>query len=228
MAATGSTTFTTAVRMVDRIHGDTADRRTHTPPSLRAGFAQFAQVVFAMTDLTDGRPTVDVNFSHLAGAQMNRRVCAFPSSQLRRTASGTNQLSPFTRLHFDIVHLRANRNALQWQRITGLDRSILAAHDRCAFDNTLGRQDITPFTVNVLDQRDMRTPIRVILKAFDNARTTTTAIIVSHMVEVTADIINRVAILRRGRICLDQTWDGGPGAQLQQLCDRFSEPDDNS
>ncbi len=66
------------------------------------------------------------------------------------------------------------------------------------------------------------------LKAFDNVRTTTTAIIVSHMVEVTADVINRVAILRRGRICLDQAWEGGSGVQLQQLCDRFSEPVANS
>ena len=63
------------------------------------------------------------------------------------------------------------------------------------------------------------------LKAFDNSPTTTTAIIVSHMVEVTADVIHRVAILRRGRISLDQSWDGGPGSQLQQLCDRFSEAD---
>ena len=92
MTSTGSTAFATAVGVVDRIHGDAADRRTHTSPSFRAGFAQFAQVVFAMTDLTDGRPTVDVNFSHLAGAQMNRRVCDFPRSQLRRTASGPHQL----------------------------------------------------------------------------------------------------------------------------------------
>ena len=65
------------------------------------------------------------------------------------------------------------------------------------------------------------------LREFDDARKTMTAIIVSHMVEVTADVINRVAVLRRGRICLDQAWDGRSGVQLQQLCDRFSEPESN-
>lgn len=77
-----------------------------------------------------------------------------------------------------------------------------------------------------LDRHGIRLLSRY-LKEFDDARTTTTAIIVSHMVEVTADVINRVAVLRRGRICLDQAWDGGSGVHLQQLCDRFSEPESN-
>ena len=78
-----------------------------------------------------------------------------------------------------------------------------------------------------LDRHGVRLVSRY-LKAFDNTRTATTAIIVSHMVEVMADVINRVAILRGGRIRLDQAWEGGSGTQLQQLCDRFSEPDGNS
>jgi len=75
-----------------------------------------------------------------------------------------------------------------------------------------------------LDRHGVRLLSRY-LKSFNAAPTSPTAIIVSHLVEVTADLINRVAILRRGRICLDQVWNGGSGGQLQQLCDRFSEPD---
>ena len=63
------------------------------------------------------------------------------------------------------------------------------------------------------------------LKSLGDAQKTATAIIVSHIVEVTADVVNRVVILRRGRVCVDQAWEDGSGLALQQLCDRFAEPD---
>src|SRR5882757_2698276 len=38
-------TFTTTVRVIDRVHGQTADGRTNTEPTLRAGLAVAAEVV---------------------------------------------------------------------------------------------------------------------------------------------------------------------------------------
>jgi heme ABC exporter ATP-binding subunit CcmA len=73
-----------------------------------------------------------------------------------------------------------------------------------------------------LDRRGIRLITRY-LKSLDGVRTKPTAIIVSHEIEPTADVINRVVILRRGRISLDRAWNGGSGVELQKLCDHFSE-----
>ena len=74
-----------------------------------------------------------------------------------------------------------------------------------------------------LDRHGVRLLTRF-LKSLGDAQKTATAIIVSHIVEVTADVVNRVVILRRGRVCVDQAWEGGSGLELQQLCDRVAEP----
>ncbi len=68
MAATGATTFATAMGMIHRIHRYTADGRPDSSPALRACFTQLAQIVFIVTDFADSGSTVDKYASHLAGA----------------------------------------------------------------------------------------------------------------------------------------------------------------
>jgi hypothetical protein len=50
--------------VIDRIHGDTANRRSHSAPSFRAGFTEFAQIVLTVADFTDGGAAVDMNPAH--------------------------------------------------------------------------------------------------------------------------------------------------------------------
>ncbi len=66
MTAPRCASFPTAVRMVHRVHRNTANGGPHTSPSLRTGFAELAKVVLAMTYLADGGAAVNVNFSRLA------------------------------------------------------------------------------------------------------------------------------------------------------------------
>src|SRR5690606_23918812 len=60
MSSSGGLAFTTAVRMVDRVHRHTAHCRSDTPPAFRAGLAELAQVVLAVTDFAYGRTAFDV------------------------------------------------------------------------------------------------------------------------------------------------------------------------
>ena len=66
MTAARSTSFTAAVRMIHRIHRNTANGGPHTPPSLRASFTQFAKVMLAMTYLADSRAAINMYLSRLA------------------------------------------------------------------------------------------------------------------------------------------------------------------
>src|SRR5579859_3760301 len=59
----------TAVRMIDRVHGQTAHRRANTEPALGAGLAVHAQTVLIVGEFADGRAAVDVHLAGFAGAQ---------------------------------------------------------------------------------------------------------------------------------------------------------------
>src|SRR5215468_6617319 len=55
-----------AVRMIHRIHGESAHRRAHALPALRPGLAVAAQVVLVVAHLADGGAAVDVHLARLA------------------------------------------------------------------------------------------------------------------------------------------------------------------
>jgi hypothetical protein len=65
MPASRGTSFTTTVRVINRVHGYTTNGWPHTSPTLGTGFTELAQVVFVVTHFANSCPTVDVNFAHL-------------------------------------------------------------------------------------------------------------------------------------------------------------------
>jgi ABC-type phosphate/phosphonate transport system ATPase subunit len=44
-----------------------------------------------------------------------------------------------------------------------------------------------------------------------------------HNVEAAAELVNRIVVLRGGRIVCDEPWTAGNGPQLQALCDHHQE-----
>ena len=69
-----SFTFATTVRMVNRVHYHTANGRTNTTPTHCTGLADLAQIVFAVTDLTNRCTAFDMHATHFAGTQTNLGV----------------------------------------------------------------------------------------------------------------------------------------------------------
>src|ERR1700712_5623974 len=63
------TAFTTTVRVIDRVHRDTTNRRTDALPADRAGLAVLAQLVLFVGDFADRRAAVDVDLAKLTPAQ---------------------------------------------------------------------------------------------------------------------------------------------------------------
>ena len=47
-------TFTTTMRVIDRVHDNTTNGRTNTAPTIGTGFTDFLQALLFITDLTDG------------------------------------------------------------------------------------------------------------------------------------------------------------------------------
>ena len=74
MTAAGGSSFTTAQRMVDGVHGDAADLGTAVQPAIAAGLAKADVFVLHVADLTDGgdaggRFAVGRDMRHPHGAQ---------------------------------------------------------------------------------------------------------------------------------------------------------------
>src|SRR3954468_18777503 len=69
VATTGGLTLTTTVRVVDRVHGDTADGRALALPAHATGLTPVDVRLVGVADLADGRPAADVDVAHLARGQ---------------------------------------------------------------------------------------------------------------------------------------------------------------
>src|SRR5690606_31155874 len=82
MTTAGGTTFTTTVRVINRVHGHTANRRANTTPSSRTGLAQRAQAVFAVGHFAHGGTTLGEHLAHFATAKTQGYIGTFTGHQL--------------------------------------------------------------------------------------------------------------------------------------------------
>src|SRR5688572_21025501 len=105
--------FTTAVRMVDRVHGGTADGRLDAAPARGTGLAELLEAVFVVADFADRGAALGRHAAHLAGTQAQRGVDAFARNQLNTSTGGTGDLRALARLHLDAVHGGTDRDVAQ-------------------------------------------------------------------------------------------------------------------
>src|SRR6266481_7043382 len=160
--------FAAAVRMVHRVHHDTADGGTHAEPADRPGFAEHPQIVLVVSDLADGGAAIDVDLAHFAGFQPHAGIHALACRELRGAAGTARQLAALADLEFDVVNGAADRDVPEGKRIARLDRRIGARTDFIAGLYALGRQDVAALAVFVQNQRQVRRAVRIVFQAFDH------------------------------------------------------------
>src|SRR5690606_5391471 len=66
MTATGSTTLTTTMRVINRVHRHTANGRTNAAPAFGTSFTQRAQAVLGVRYFTQSRTAFRQDFAHFA------------------------------------------------------------------------------------------------------------------------------------------------------------------
>src|SRR5690606_21460781 len=168
MTTTRGTTFTTTMRVINRVHGHATYGRTDTLPALGASLAQRTQAVLVVRDFAQGRTALSQYYTHFAGAQTHGHVGAFTGYQLSRSTSGTRDLSTLARLQLDTMHGRTHRNIAQRQAIAGPARPVSTGKQPIARHHALGRNDVATLTVGILQQRDVRGTVRVIFDALND------------------------------------------------------------
>src|SRR5690606_1280504 len=87
-----SASFTTTMRVIDRVHGNATDRRTYTTPAHGTGLADLTQAVFFVADFANGGAAVDVDAADFTGAQAHLGVSTFTCQQHSRSTGGASHL----------------------------------------------------------------------------------------------------------------------------------------
>src|SRR5690606_8791979 len=164
MTATGGPALTATMRMIDRVHGDTANRRALAEPAGPACLGELDILLVRVGNRADRREAFPRNDALFTGGQTKLGIAGVLADQLDIRACGARELAALAGLHLDVMHDRADRHILQRHRIAGLDVDVAARNHLVARSDTLRRQDVGKLAVLIADQRDERRPVRVILK----------------------------------------------------------------
>src|SRR6187549_1639305 len=156
--------------MVDWVHRYAAVVRTAPEPTGATRLAQADVLVFEIRDLTDGGTAQHVDLANLAARQLDLRVGAVFGHQLSRGAGGANQLAALAFAHLDVVDHRAGRDVAERQGIAGANVREAARNHGVALLQAVRREDVGLLAVGVVQERDARGAIGIVLDLRDAGR----------------------------------------------------------
>jgi hypothetical protein len=172
--------------VIYRVHRHASRLRALTFPTVATSLADLDQLVFLIADLTDSRPTVDPDPTHLATGKAECREVAFLGDQLHAGTGTASQLATTLGLQFDVVDNGTDRNVAERQGIPGTNFTALARLESVAHLDPLGSENVTLLTIVIVQQENPATAVRVVLKGGHLGR---------HAVLVTSKVNDPVALL---------------------------------
>ena len=156
MTAAGAAALTTTHRMVDRVHGNTADMRTFAHIAFLTGFTKLDIHVFFVADNTDGSFAFHIDHTDFTGGKLDLCINFFLTTENCTLTGRTNQLGSLTRQHFDIVDGHANRNIFDLQAVSRLQFSLRTVHHGLANLQTIRGKDVCLFCLKEMNANEDR------------------------------------------------------------------------
>src|SRR5687768_4081926 len=154
---------TTTVRVIDGVHDFTADLRALSHPPAVTGLSVRDQLVLGVAHGTDCAEAVAVDEAHFGRGHAKRDILTLLGDDLELRARGASHLAARAGLQLDVVHVGAKRNFLQRKRVADAAVRARSGNDLVADGQSLRVQDVALLPVLVLDQRDSRGAIRIVL-----------------------------------------------------------------
>src|SRR3954451_14739797 len=159
-----------AVRVIDRVHRRAARLRAHAHVALPAGLADLDVLVVGVADRADGRAALGPDQAHLARREAERRHVAVLGHELDADAGRAPELAAAAGVELDVVDDRADRHVAQRQRVADRDLGAGARRDGHPDAQAVRREDVALLAVDVVQQRDVRRAVRVVLDRGDLRR----------------------------------------------------------
>ena len=137
--------------------------------TLAAGLADVHVAVVDVADLADARRAVHADVADLTGGQANLSELAFLRQQLCSDAGGADKLSAVAGLQLDVVDDGADGDVGKRQAVARLDIRSGGGEDGVAGLQADRCEHIAQLAVLVLDQRDERAAVRIVLQALHDS-----------------------------------------------------------
>src|ERR1700758_4445469 len=102
MTPAGGTAFAASMRMVNRVHRNTAHTRTDTLPAAAACLADHFVLVIGVGNSPNRRHAFAAYDTHFAGAHFNLHIAGILTYQLRISTCSAGNLAALTRFHLYI------------------------------------------------------------------------------------------------------------------------------
>ncbi len=169
MTTTRSTTFTTTMRVIDRVHCNAANVRALATPYRTTSLAVVDIAVVRVGYCTDRSEAGTWNQTLFTRVEAQNGHALIATDELSVGASRTSDLTALTRLQLDVVNDRANRHGSERHCVARLHIDGIARDNLVANSKTLRCQDICQFAVFVTDQRDERGAVRIVFQTLDGA-----------------------------------------------------------
>tara|TARA_B100000700_G_scaffold293949_1_gene355433 strand:+ start:987 stop:1580 length:594 start_codon:yes stop_codon:yes gene_type:complete len=149
--------------VINWVHSYAAGLRAHSLPSVTPSLANLGEFVLLVPDLAHCCPTVDTNPTHLGTRETQSGKLTLLGHQLHTGTRTTSHLAAATRLKFDVVQSRPDRDVPKRESVARLDLTALSRLEDLANLDALWRQDVTLLPIVVVEQQDSATAIRVVL-----------------------------------------------------------------
>src|ERR1700737_2849247 len=127
--------FSSAVRMIQRVHGHATHGGLDAAPPGASGLAESFIFMVQIADLANRGHAIDGTLAHFAAGHLHQRKVALFAEQLRRAARGANGLSAASRVQLGVVHHRAGRQGANVERVAGKNvRAFAGLHRGSDFE----------------------------------------------------------------------------------------------
>src|SRR6476661_6425426 len=170
VATTGGLALATAMGVVDGVHGDTTDGRALALPPHPAGLAPVDVALLGVAHLADRGAAAQVDVADLARRHTQLGVGAVLGDELDLRTCGAGDLGAAARLQLDGVHGGTRRDVAQRQAVARLDVGRRTVLDGVALLQPVRREDVPLLAVGVVQQRDPRGAVGVVLDVRDLGR----------------------------------------------------------
>src|SRR5690606_3757734 len=170
VATTRGLPLTTAVRVVDRVHRDTADGGALALPPHAARLAPVDVRVLDVAHLADGGAAAHVDVADLPGRHAQLRVGAVLRHELHARTGRPRDLGAAAGAELDRVDHGAGGDVAQRQVVADLDVGARTRLHDVALLQPGRRDDVALLAVGVVQQRDAAGAVRVVLDVRDLRR----------------------------------------------------------
>ncbi len=170
MTTTLGATFTTTMRMIDRVHRRSTNVRTTTHPALATCFTQHDATVIAIASRANSCPTGRRNTANFAAGQRNLSPIRLASHQRGMRAGTATQHATATLSQLDIMDLGPQGNLGQRQAIAQLGRRLGTTQHIVALLQPIRSNDVSLLAIGVMQQGNACRAIGIVLDRIDLGR----------------------------------------------------------